>query len=57
MTGLTVVNTAETFSVFGIIMLMLVLQVGGIGLMTLGTFIYVLLGRNVGLAHSTADYD
>jgi Trk-type K+ transport system membrane component len=30
---------------------MLVLQFGGIGLMTLGTFIYVLLGRNVGLAH------
>jgi potassium uptake TrkH family protein len=50
-TGLSVVNTADTFSVFGVFMLMLVLQFGGIGLMTLGTFIYVLLGRNVGLAH------
>jgi Trk-type K+ transport system membrane component len=50
-TGLTVVNTADTFSVFGVFMLMLVLQFGGIGLMTLGTFIYILLGRNIGLAH------
>lgn len=50
-TGLTVVNTAETFSVFGVFMLMLVLQFGGIGLMTLGTFVYILLGRNIGLAH------
>jgi Trk-type K+ transport system membrane component len=50
-TGLTIVNTADTFSVFGVFMLMLVLQFGGIGLMTLGTFIYILLGRNIGLAH------
>jgi potassium uptake TrkH family protein len=50
-TGLTVVNTADTFSVFGVFMLMLVLQFGGIGLMTLGTFVYILLGRNIGLAH------
>ena len=50
-TGLTVVNTAETFTPFGVFVLMLVLQVGGIGLMTLGTFVYVLLGRNIGLSH------
>jgi potassium uptake TrkH family protein len=50
-TGLTVVNTAETFSVFGVIMIMIILQLGGIGIMTLGTFIYVVLGRNIGLAH------
>jgi Trk-type K+ transport system membrane component len=50
-TGLTVVSTADTFSVFGVFMLMMVLQFGGIGLMTLGTFIYIMLGRNIGLAH------
>jgi len=50
-TGLTVVNTAETFTPFGVVMLMIILQLGGIGLMTLGTFIYILLGRNIGLAH------
>lgn len=50
-TGLTVVSTADTFSVFGVFMLMLVLQFGAIGLMTLGTFIYVMLGRKIGLTH------
>lgn len=50
-TGLTTVSTLDTFSVFGVFMLMLVLQFGGIGLMTIGTFIYVVLGRNIGLAH------
>ncbi len=50
-TGLTVVSTVDTFSVFGVFMLMIVLQFGAIGLMTLGTFIYVMLGRNVGLTH------
>ena len=50
-TGLTVVNTADIFTVFGISMLMLVLQFGAIGLMTLGTFIYLISGSKVGLKH------
>lgn len=37
-TGLTVINIAETYSTFGIIILMLVLQFGGIGVMAIGTF-------------------
>jgi potassium uptake TrkH family protein len=48
-TGLTVISTVDTFSVFGIFMLMLVLQFGAIGLMTLGTFIYILSGSRIGL--------
>ena len=50
-TGLAVVSTVDTFSVFGVFMLMIVMQFGAIGLMTLGTFIYVMLGRNIGLTH------
>ncbi|WP_291349584.1 TrkH family potassium uptake protein [Desulfosporosinus sp.] len=50
-TGLSVVSIVDTFSVFGIFMLMIVLQFGAIGLMTLGTFIYVMMGRKIGLTH------
>ncbi|MRX73288.1 Ktr system potassium uptake protein D [Bacillus lacus] len=48
-TGLTVVNTADTFSVPGIFILMFVLQFGGIGIMTLGTFIWLVMGKKIGL--------
>lgn len=50
-TGLSVVNTAETFSAFGTVVLMLILQFGGIGIMTLGTFVWILLGRNITLSY------
>ncbi|WP_349409561.1 TrkH family potassium uptake protein [Pseudalkalibacillus sp. SCS-8] len=48
-TGLTVVNTAETFNEFGYFLLAFVLQFGGIGIMTLGTFIWLLVGKRIGL--------
>ncbi|SEQ90277.1 potassium uptake protein, TrkH family [Virgibacillus subterraneus] len=48
-TGLTVVSTADTFNAAGSIALSVVLQFGGIGIMTLGTFIWILLGKKVGL--------
>ena len=48
-TGLTVVPTAETFSVPGYFILMFVLQFGGIGIMTLGTFIWMVIGKKIGL--------
>ncbi|QHE51967.1 TrkH family potassium uptake protein [Pontibacillus sp. HMF3514] len=48
-TGLTVVPTAETFSVTGVFLLAAVLQFGGIGIMTLGTFIWIVLGKKIGL--------
>lgn len=48
-TGLTVVNTAETFNVAGKLVLLLFIQFGGIGIMTLGTFIWVVMGRKIGL--------
>ncbi|MFD2673671.1 TrkH family potassium uptake protein [Marinicrinis sediminis] len=48
-TGLTVVNTADTFNGYGYALIMTIFQLGGIGLMTLGTFIYLVIGRNIGL--------
>lgn len=48
-TGLTVVNISDVFTVPGIIVLMFVLQFGGIGIMTLGTFFWLLVGKKIGL--------
>ena len=48
-TGLTVVSTADTFNTPGYFVLMFILQFGGIGVMTLGTFIWLLLGQKIGL--------
>lgn len=48
-TGLSVVSTIDTFSTPGIFILMFILQFGGIGIMTLGTFVWILLGKKIGL--------
>lgn len=48
-TGLTVMSTADTFSVTGIFILAFVLQFGGIGIMTLGTFVWLIMGKKIGL--------
>jgi potassium uptake TrkH family protein len=50
-TGLTAVNTAETFSVFGSLVLILLFQIGGIGIMTLGTFLWMVLGKSINLSY------
>ncbi|MEW4309687.1 TrkH family potassium uptake protein [Rossellomorea marisflavi] len=48
-TGLSVVSTPDTFNTLGIFILIFVLQFGGIGIMTLGTFFWLLLGKRIGL--------
>jgi potassium uptake TrkH family protein len=48
-TGLTVINISDTYTIFGIIVLMFILQFGGIGVMSVGTFFWLLLGRKIGL--------
>ncbi|MFC4075526.1 TrkH family potassium uptake protein [Salinithrix halophila] len=48
-TGLTVVNTAETFSPVGITFLLVILHFGGIGFMTLGTFLWLATGQRIGI--------
>jgi len=37
-TGLTTINIWETYTVFGLCMIMVVLQIGGIGIMSIGHF-------------------
>lgn len=48
-TGLTVFNISETFTPFGIVMLLLILQLGAIGIMSLGTFIWIIMGKRIGM--------
>ncbi|HZG83538.1 TrkH family potassium uptake protein [Paenibacillus sp.] len=48
-TGLTVVDTASTFSMFGEIVLLVLIQLGGLGFMTFGVIVAILLGKRLGL--------
>ncbi|GGH30834.1 TrkH family potassium uptake protein [Paenibacillus segetis] len=48
-TGLGVFNVSETYSGFGYFVIMLVLQFGGIGIMAMSTFFWLLMGRKIGL--------
>jgi len=47
-TGLSAVSIADTFSTTGIILLGLILQLGAVGVMSIGTFIWLLLGKKIG---------
>jgi len=47
-TGLTVVSISETFNTLGIVVLIAMMQVGGVGLMMLSTFIWLLIGKKIG---------
>jgi trk system potassium uptake protein TrkH len=48
-TGLVVVDTGTYWSVFGHIVILLLIQIGGLGFMTMSTFIALLLGKRIGL--------
>ena len=48
-TGLSVINISETYSLFGIFVLMFVFQFGGIGVMSLGTFFWLLFRKKIGI--------
>jgi len=48
-TGLTVNAISETYSVFGYFIIMLVLQFGGIGIMAMSTFFWILMRKKIGL--------
>ena len=49
MTGLAVVDTGTYWSPFGQVVILLLIQVGGLGIMTLASIGLVLLGRRIGL--------
>lgn len=48
-TGLSTVVIAETFNTLGFFILAGVLQLGAVGIMAIGTFIWLLLGKRIGL--------
>ena len=46
-TGLVVVNTAETFSTAGELIILTLIQVGGLGIMTMSTLFAILVGKRI----------
>ncbi|MFD0961777.1 TrkH family potassium uptake protein [Paenibacillus chungangensis] len=47
--GLVVVDTGAAFSMTGQIIIMILIQIGGIGFMTLGVMVAIVLGKKIGL--------
>lgn len=48
-TGLVVVNTATHWTIFGKIVILLLIQIGGLGFMTMATLVAMVLGRKITL--------
>ncbi len=48
-TGLIVLDTPHAFTIFGQSVILILLQIGGLGIMTISTFAAIIIGRNVGL--------
>ncbi|WP_305852437.1 TrkH family potassium uptake protein [Halobacillus salinarum] len=48
-TGLIVVDTGTAYSLFGQIVIMCLIQLGGLGIMTFAVLIYMALGRKIGI--------
>lgn len=48
-TGLVVVNTAEYWTLFGKVVILMLIQVGGLGFMSMATLVALLLGRRITL--------
>ncbi|NOY80577.1 MAG: potassium transporter Trk [Kiritimatiellaeota bacterium] len=53
-TGLIVVDTGKDLSVFGQLVILGLIQAGGLGIMTISTFIALVLGRSIGLREEFA---
>jgi trk system potassium uptake protein len=48
-TGLVVVDTGTTFTLFGQLVILSLIQIGGLGFMTFATFFFLLLGKKISL--------
>ncbi len=48
-TGLIVVNTAEHWSLFGQVIILLLIQIGGLGIMTMATIVSLIAGKKISL--------
>lgn len=48
-TGLIVVNTKETFTLFGSTVIMMMIQIGGLGIMSMSTLFAFIIGKKISL--------
>src|SRR5699024_6425212 len=48
-TGLTTISIADTLSTTGVIFLTIIMQLGAVGIMAIGTFIWIILRKKIGL--------
>ncbi|MEA0565730.1 TrkH family potassium uptake protein [Lysinibacillus sp. 1P01SD] len=48
-TGLIVVDTGDTFSIFGELVILSLIQIGGLGFMTFATLLFLILGKKISL--------
>ena len=48
-TGLVVVDTAVEFTTFGQVIILLLIQIGGLGFMTMATVLFIALGKKINL--------
>jgi len=49
-TGLVVVDTYQNWSLFGQLVILLMIQIGGLGFVTIGVTILLMMGKKIGLA-------
>lgn len=48
-TGLTTIDVHATYSGFGRVMILIILQLGAVGIMTVGTFVFLIVGKRIGM--------
>ena len=48
-TGLSTISIIESLSTFGLFVLLLMMQLGAVGIMAMGTLIWMILGKKIGL--------
>ncbi|MFA5183409.1 MAG: potassium transporter TrkG [Syntrophales bacterium] len=56
-TGLVVVDTGTAFTQFGQVVIVALIQIGGLGIMTFAALAYLMLGRRLSLASQAALHD
>jgi trk/ktr system potassium uptake protein len=56
-TGLIVVDTAKAYTTFGQVVIVALIQIGGLGIMTFAALAYLMLGRRLSLASQAALHD
>lgn len=56
-TGLTVVDTGTTFTLFGELVIMVLIQLGGLGIVIFGAVLALMLGQSLSMRESTAMQD